>query len=68
MKNELGCYIDAMKDISARHTTSAPDLVDALKQIPNEMDAFVAYMPVIGIFNAGKSSLLNMWLGQDFLP
>ncbi|MBV5330144.1 MAG: dynamin family protein [Chlorobium sp.] len=68
MKNELGRYMDAMRDISARYTTSAPDLADALKQIPHEMDAFVAYMPVIGIFNAGKSSLLNMWLGQDILP
>lgn len=66
--NNLSCYIDTMRNISARYTTSVPNLEEELKQLPIDMDGFMAYLPVIGIFNAGKSSLLNMWLEHDLLP
>ncbi|MGO1297144.1 MAG: dynamin family protein [Vibrio sp.] len=39
-----------------------------LNDITRGIEQFTAYLPVIGMFSAGKSSLLNAWMENDLLP
>ncbi|MDN8597920.1 dynamin family protein [Citrobacter sp. S2-9] len=56
--------IGISKDFEATAPHILNDFTSQLFQINN----FTACVPLIGIFSAGKSSLLNLWLGQNILP
>lgn len=61
-------YIEEIKNISHKYTNTLPEFEDELNIVQEEINGFSAYIPVIGMFSAGKSSLLNSWLGNDLLP
>ncbi len=43
-------------------------LVEKISSLINEIEEFKVYVPLIGPFNAGKSSLLNAYLEKKLLP
>ena len=43
-------------------------LQNQLTKVENDLKNFKIYIPLVGAFNSGKSSLINKYLGEDLLP
>lgn len=56
-----------VKEIVDKYTLSK-DLQGQIEEIEAEIANFAVKLPIVGGFNAGKSSLINTFLGDDFLP
>lgn len=56
-----------VKGITEKYPLSK-DLKSQMEGLETEMAQFAIKLPIVGGFNAGKSSLINTFLGDDFLP
>lgn len=59
--------INDLKEISAKHRLPN-ELIESLKKLELDVQNFTMKVPVIGGFNAGKSSMINTFLSTDLLP
>jgi predicted GTPase len=65
---EFESLIKELSGVSHQYINTLPQLESELNLVPQKMNEFSVYIPVIGMFSAGKSSLLNAWLEKDLLP
>lgn len=56
-----------VKDIIGKYTLSN-DLKSQIESLETEISNFAVRLPIVGGFNAGKSSLINTFLGEELLP
>ncbi|WP_180968098.1 dynamin family protein [Cytobacillus massiliigabonensis] len=56
-----------VKEMAEKYTLSN-DLKVQIEEIEKEISNFAVKLPIVGGFNAGKSSLINTFLGDDLLP
>ncbi|EHX10561.1 dynamin family protein [Escherichia coli] len=68
MSDALAGPLTRLIGISKEFESTAPQIPNDLCSQLHQLKNFSAYVPLIGIFSAGKSSLLNLWLGQNILP
>lgn len=68
MSDALTGPLTRLIGISKEFESTAPQIPNDFCLQLNQLKNFSAYVPLIGIFSAGKSSLLNLWLGQNILP
>lgn len=67
VKNELIEKLDLLRSIGSRYEVDM-EILNEIDKTINEIDGFELKIPVIGGFNAGKSSLINAFLERDILP
>lgn len=67
-RSEFGALISELINISSDYQQTASQLHTELSVLPQQVENFSVCVPVIGMFSAGKSSLLNAWLEQELLP
>jgi GTPase SAR1 family protein len=67
-RNEFEQCLGELSGIGARYRETAPEVFAKVSELPGQMAGFTVCVPVIGMFSAGKSSLLNAWLGHKLLP
>lgn len=60
--------LDRLNDIALKYGSITEGARKEISQLKEEIVNFRAYVPFMGIFTVGKSSLLNTWLGEDLLP
>lgn len=65
---QLQIGIGQLSNIAKQHATDLPELVDELAKLPDEINSFVLYVPWLGVFSVGKSSLINKVIGENVLP
>ncbi|ENB3587123.1 hypothetical protein ABHM18_004921, partial [Escherichia coli] len=65
MSDALAGPLTRLIGISKEFESTAPQIPNDLCSQLHQLKNFSAYVPLIGIFSAGKSSLLNLWLGQN---
>lgn len=65
--NTQKSYIQYLNDVENIFQGDNFDL-NVLKQLKDQIHEQELLLPIIGAFSAGKSSLLNSFLGQDVLP
>ncbi|MCA0936656.1 patatin-like phospholipase family protein [Vibrio alginolyticus] len=58
--------ISELEDINSQHLNDA-SVVEELEFVSSRVSNFKVVIPIIGKFSSGKSSLLNSYLGQDYL-
>lgn len=68
MSDALTGPLTRLIGISKEFESTAPQIPNDFCSQLHQLKNFSAYVPLIGIFSAGKSSLLNLWLGQNILP
>lgn len=68
MSDALAGPLTRLIGISKEFESTAPQISDDFCSQLDQIKNFSAYVPLIGIFSAGKSSLLNLWMGQNILP
>lgn len=68
MSDALTGPLTRLIGISKEFETTAPHIFNDFTSQLFQINNFTACVPLIGIFSAGKSSLLNLWLGQNILP
>lgn len=68
MQHTLNTAILQLDAISAPYGEVAATIQTDLHTLSNAVQAFTLYVPFIGEYSAGKSSLLNTWLCQNLLP
>jgi GTP-binding protein EngB required for normal cell division len=66
-KNKILPLFDQVKAIAEKHSVSK-EILAANTALQNESQNFKVYIPLLGTFNAGKSSLLNALLQKEILP
>jgi predicted GTPase len=66
-KNKIIPLFETVKEIAEKHSVSK-DIIAANRTLQNETENFKVFIPLLGTFNAGKSSLLNALLGKEILP
>jgi GTP-binding protein EngB required for normal cell division len=66
-KNKILLLFDQVKTIAEKHSVSK-EILAANTAFQNESQNFKVYIPLLGTFNAGKSSLLNALLQKEILP
>jgi GTP-binding protein EngB required for normal cell division len=66
-KNKILPLFDQVKTIAEKHSVSK-EILAANTALQNESQNFKVYIPLLGTFNAGKSSLLNALLQKEILP
>ncbi|MEH7252524.1 dynamin family protein [Neobacillus niacini] len=66
-KNKIIPLFETVKGIAEKHSVSK-DIIAANRTLQNETQNFKVFIPLLGTFNAGKSSLLNALLGKEILP
>ncbi len=59
--------VQEMREMTVKHRLPE-DLVASLDKLTSEMESFSVKMPIVGGFNAGKSTLINSFLGTELLP
>lgn len=67
-KDIINCNLQSLEDICTRYPQLAADLIKNIEQLKRDINSFSAYVPFIGLFSAGKSALLNCYIGMDVLP
>lgn len=67
-KDIINCNLKSLEDICTRYPQLAADLIKNIGQLKKDINSFSAYVPFIGLFSAGKSALLNCYIGMDVLP
>lgn len=60
--------IQILQDMCAKYPEFASETDKKIKSLQDEINSFVFYVPFIGLFSAGKSDLLNYYMGIDILP
>lgn len=67
MLNTQGKYLNYLDklNVALSETKIQSDLIEALREAIASTELLI---PIIGAFSAGKSSLINTFLGQDVLP
>lgn len=68
MPTSLTQKIDQLADVAREYIELTNGLVKDLDAIKLDMKDYRAYVPFLGVFTVGKSSLLNDWLGEKLLP
>lgn len=68
MLAEMIQNLNELDDIGQHYPDLTGDTRKELHELLNAIRDFKAYVPFIGIFTVGKSSLLNTWLGENLLP
>lgn len=68
MKDVKKKYSEVIREIIKIADKSGIDNTVEGKNLIEELNGFVIKIPLIGSFNAGKSSLLNRYLGVNYLP
>lgn len=68
MSDALTGPLTRLIGISKEFKATAPQISNDFCSQLYQLNNFTACVPLIGIFSAGKSSLLNLWLGQNILP
>jgi len=69
VKEELKKNIAEVEEVITNSDVIDSSKAEVFKQIDKSLDDFKVYLPLIGNFNAGKSSLLNALFEEDeFLP
>ncbi|MEB1809572.1 MAG: dynamin family protein [Bacillaceae bacterium] len=66
-KRHLLNIVEQLQVVSENNDISQITLQD-INEVREEIANFVILLPLMGSFNAGKSSLLNSFLNRDFLP
>lgn len=66
-KNKILPLFETVRDIAEKHSVSK-DIIAANHALKHETQNFKVFIPLLGTFNAGKSSLLNALLGKEILP
>lgn len=67
-KDIISQELQSIEEICARYPQLTVELVKNIDQIKTDINTFSAYVPFIGLFSAGKSALLNYYMGMDILP
>ena len=67
-KGIINCNLKSLEDICTRYPQLAADLIKNIEQLRSNINSFSAYVPFIGLFSAGKSALLNCYIGSEVLP
>lgn len=68
MKNKLTFAVQKMAGLCENYHEVVGEIRSEIKNLESSIASFEAYVPFIGEFSAGKSSLLNVWLGESLLP
>lgn len=68
MQSKMTVQLDELARIAERYGKLAEGTQADIEAIRQGMRAFRAYVPFLGVFTVGKSSLLNDWLGEALLP
>ena len=66
-KNKILPLFDRANDIALKHTVSK-NIIHSISIQKKETEDFKVFIPLLGTFNAGKSSLLNGLLKKEILP
>jgi GTP-binding protein EngB required for normal cell division len=64
-KEELKSSIAEVEEVITNSDVIDSSKAEAFRQIDKDLDDFKVYLPLIGNFNAGKSSLLNALFEED---
>ncbi|MEH7389398.1 dynamin family protein [Bacillus sp. JJ1474] len=67
LKSSYLHILTELKEVRDKHHISH-DLFLAIEKTEKEINSFIVKIPVIGGFNAGKSSLINAFLHENVLP
>lgn len=57
-----------LTQIAKNHGNLAEGVLADIAALETRIENFRAYVPFLGVFTVGKSSLLNAWLGENLLP
>lgn len=68
MQPKLLSPLEELAKIAENYGKPAEGTLADIAAIRQSMKAFRAYVPFLGVFTVGKSSLLNDWLGEPLLP
>lgn len=68
MAQDLLLVLDAVEKISEKYESFSEETRKSISDLKTSMRCFRAYVPFLGEFSVGKSSLLNDWLGEKLLP
>lgn len=68
MKPKILADLDELAKIAGKYGKLAEGTLDDIAAIKQSMEHFRAYVPFLGVFTVGKSSLLNDWLDESLLP
>lgn len=68
MKPKILAELDELAKIAGKYGKLAEGTLGDIAAIKQNMENFRAYVPFLGVFTVGKSSLLNDWLGESLLP
>ncbi len=68
MKPKMVVELDELAKIAGKYGKLAEGTLGDISAIKQSMENFRAYVPFLGVFTVGKSSLLNDWLGEFLLP
>ncbi len=60
-------YVAQLQTIVARHPFGE-SVASEVQQLHDAVNQFTVFVPLVGGFSTGKSSLLNAWLGESLLP
>ncbi len=66
-KNKILPLFDRANDIALKHSVSK-NIIHSISIQKKEAEDFKVFIPLLGTFNAGKSSLLNGLLKKEILP
>ncbi len=61
-------YIKIVEEINEISEKNGISINDEYKNIAKNLEDFIIKIPLIGAFNAGKSTLLNQFMGENTLP
>lgn len=68
MQPKLLSPLEELAKIAENYGNAAEGTLADIAAIRQSMKDFRAYVPFLGVFTVGKSSLLNDWLGEPLLP
>lgn len=68
MQPKMSIQLEELAKIAAKYGKLAEGTMSDIAAIRHSMKNFRAYVPFLGVFTVGKSSLLNDWLGEVLLP
>lgn len=68
MRPKMVAELDTLAKIAGKYGKLAEGTLGDISAIKQSMENFRAYVPFLGVFTVGKSSLLNDWLDESLLP